>query len=131
MIMKPGMAALVFWATGLAFANPARAADPAAMANNTKPAAVVGVYARHVAGKIAYYFRVTNYSQQNITAVTIGRNSQNDGNPNNDANELLSLPSGWNAKLGIPATASTPRQDGASACLHPRTTCPTPSYGNP
>ena len=106
MIMKPGMATLVFWATSLAFANQACAADPVAMASSTKPAAVVGVYARHVSGKIAYYYRVTNYSQQNITAVTIGRNNQNDGNPNNDVNELVNLPSGWNAKLGIPATSS-------------------------
>ena len=107
MIMKQSKAMLMLAATsltGLIFAFQACAADAA---NNTRPSVSVGVYARHSGGKIAYLYRVTNYSQQNITAVTIGRNEQNDGNPGNDVNELLDLPSGWNAKLGIPSTSSS------------------------
>ena len=69
----------------------------------------VGVYARHAGGKIAYHYRVYNRSQQDIVAVTIGRDNLDDANPDNDVNELSSLPSGWNAKLGIPTTSvSTP-----------------------
>jgi len=82
--------------TSLAFASQACASN----------AVAVGVYARHYGGKISYHYRVTNNSQQNITAVTIGRDDQNDGNPNNDVNELVGVPSGWNAKLGIPSTSS-------------------------
>jgi hypothetical protein len=66
----------------------------------------VGVYAQHSGGKIAYHYRVVNNSQRNITAVSIGRDNQNDGNPDNDVNELLELPSGWNPKLGIPSTSA-------------------------
>lgn len=69
--------------------------------------AAVGVYAQHVGGKIAYHYRVTNNSAQNITAVVIGRNNQNDGNPDNDVNELAELPAGLNSKLGIPSTSAT------------------------
>lgn len=97
--MKQSKAILMLAITGLtslAFASQACASN----------AVAVGVYARHSGGKIAYHYRVTNNSQQNITAVTIGRDNQNDGNPNNDVNELLVLPSGWNAKLGIPSTSS-------------------------
>ena len=97
--MKQSKAILMLAVTGLtslAFASQACASN----------AVAVGVYARHSGGKIAYHYRVTNNSQQNITAVTIGRDDQNDGNPNNDVNELLGLPSGWNAKLGIPSTSS-------------------------
>lgn len=97
--MKQSKAILMLAVTGLtslAFASQACASN----------AVVVGVYARHSGGKIAYHYRVTNNSQQNITAVTIGRDDQNDGNPNNDVNELLDLPSGWNVKLGIPSTSS-------------------------
>jgi hypothetical protein len=75
--------------------------------DSTKPLATVGVYAQHSGGKITYHYRVTNNSQQNITAITIGHNDQNDSNPNNDVNELVQLPSGWNPKLGIPTTSST------------------------
>ncbi len=69
--------------------------------------AAVGVYAQHAGGKIIYHYRVTNNSAQNITAVVIGRNNQNDGNPDNDVNELVELPAGLNSKLGIPSTSAT------------------------
>ena len=69
--------------------------------------AAVGVYAQHAGGKIVYHYRVTNNSARNITAVVIGRNNQNDGNPDNDVNELVELPSGLNSKLGIPSTSAT------------------------
>jgi hypothetical protein len=74
---------------------------------NAQAAVSVGVYALHAGGKIVYHYRVSNNSEQNITAVSIGRNNQNDGNPDNDANELLELPAGWNSKLGIPSTSAT------------------------
>lgn len=105
-MMKQSIAIGLFVAASMASAFQVCAADSNFPASNSKPLAVVGVYARHVGDKIVYHYRVTNYSQQNITAVTIGRNDQNDGNPNNDVNELASLPSGWTAKLGIPSTSS-------------------------
>jgi hypothetical protein len=105
-MMKQSIAIGLLVAAGMASAFQVCAADTIVTASNSKPLAVVGVYARHVGDKIVYHYRVTNYSQQNITAVTIGRNDQNDGNPNNDVNELASLPSGWTAKLGIPSTSS-------------------------
>jgi hypothetical protein len=77
-----------------------------AMVDDTRPAATVGVYAQHSGSKITYHYRVFNNSQQNITAVTIGRNNKNDANPNNDVNELLELPAGWHPKLGIPSTSA-------------------------
>ncbi len=92
--------------TSLAFATLAFASGGIAMADNTQPAASVGVYAQHAGGKIAYHYRVVNNSQRNITAVSIGRDNQNDGNPDNDVNELLELPAGWNSKLGIPSTSA-------------------------
>lgn len=107
-MLKQSIAIMLFAASSLAFSYQACAADTAATTATTsdgKPLAVVGVYAQHAGGKIVYHYRVTNNSQQNITAVTIGRNEQNDGNPNNDVNELVSLPSGWNANLGIPSTS--------------------------
>ena len=72
----------------------------------TIPTVNVGVYAQHSAGKIVYYYRVTNNTQQTIAAIAIGLDNQNDGNPNNDVYELAELPSGWNAKFGIPTTSS-------------------------
>ncbi len=78
-----------------------------AMADDTRPAATVGVYAQHSGGKITYHYRVFNNSQQNITVVTVGRNTRNDANPNNDVNELIGLPAGWSPKLGIPTTSAT------------------------
>jgi hypothetical protein len=105
MFMKPSTTILIFWLISLA--DPAFADVDTPSADNTQPAlASVGVYARHSGGKIVYHYRVTNNNQQNITAVTIGRDNQNDANPANDVNELLGLPSGWNAKLGIPTTSS-------------------------
>lgn len=100
-IPMSGLTSLV----GLVFASLLFASVDTAMAD-TRPAASVGVYARHAGGKIVYHYRVTNYSQQNITAVSIGRDNQNDGNPNNDVNELVALPAGWNSKLGIPSTSA-------------------------
>jgi hypothetical protein len=105
MNMKQSKAILMLAATsltGFIFASQACAAD----ATDTPPLAVVGAFARHAGGKIVYHYRVTNNSQANITGVTIGHDDQNDGNPKNDVNDLVSLPSGWNAKLGIPSTSS-------------------------
>jgi hypothetical protein len=106
MIMKQSKAILMLAATSLTGFIFASQACASGAADNSQPVAAVGVYARHSGGKIAYHYRVTNTSQQNITAVTIGRDEQNDGNPTNDVNELHDLPSGWNAKLGIPSTSS-------------------------
>lgn len=66
----------------------------------------VGAYARHVGGKIVYYYQVTNRGPLDIVAVSIGRDSMNDEDPANDIWELSELPSGWNPKLGIPAANS-------------------------
>ena len=105
MIMKSSAAILMFGLTSLA--SPAFADAGTSSADKPQRAAVsVGVYARHSGGRIVYHYRVTNYSQQNITAVSIGRDNQNDANPDNDINELLDLPSGWNSKLGIPSTSA-------------------------
>ena len=76
------------------------------MADNTQPAVTVGAYAQHAGSKITYHYRVANNSQRSIAAVSIGRNNQNDENPDNDANELLELPAGWHSKLGIPSTSA-------------------------
>lgn len=70
------------------------------------PPVKVGVYAKHAGNKIVYHYRVTNNSQQDITAVSIGYNTMNDEDPVNDVWELTELPSGWNPKLGIPAASS-------------------------
>lgn len=70
------------------------------------PPVKVGVYAKHVGSKIVYYYRVTNKSPQDITAVSIGYDTGNDEYPGNDAWELTELPSGWNIKFGIPSTSS-------------------------
>ncbi len=91
-------------AASLVFAFLAFAAVNIARADNTQPA--VGVYALHTGGKISYHYRVINNSQQNITAVAIGRNNRNDKDPSNDTNELIDLPAGWNPKLGIPSTSA-------------------------
>jgi len=101
-ILMPRLTSLV----SLPFAFLTFASGGIAMADNTQPAVTVGVYAQHTGGKIAYHYRVVNNSQQNITAVSIGRDNQNDGNPDNDVNELLELPAGWNSKLGIPSTSA-------------------------
>ncbi len=110
--MKRSMASMMYRLTGLAglvCAAPAYASGDVLMAEDTKPTVSVGVYAQHAGDKIVYHYRVSNNSSQNINAVTIGRDGQNDSNPNNDVNELSELPSGWNAKLGIPSTsANTP-----------------------
>jgi hypothetical protein len=104
-IMKQSAAILMLGLNSLA--GPAFADVVMSPADKPQPApGSVGVYAQHSAGKIVYHYRVTNTSQQNITAVTIGRDNQNDMNPDNDINELLELPSGWNAKLGIPSTSA-------------------------
>ena len=102
--MKPSTAILLLGLTSLASAAFAETIPASGDARSFD--AIVGVYARHSGGKFVYHYRVTNKSQQNIIAVTVGRDNQNDANPNNDINELLDLPSGWNAKLGIPATSA-------------------------
>lgn len=88
-------------ALGLTFASAGIGAEP-----EPPPPARVGVYAKHVGSKIVYYYRVTNKSKQDITAVSIGYNTGNDEYPGNDTWELTELPSGWNPKIGIPATSS-------------------------
>ncbi len=92
--------------TSLAFASLAFSSDSIAVSDESQPHVTVGVYAQHSGGKISYHYRIANSSQRTISAVTIGRDNQNDGNPNNDVNELLSFPAGWNAKLGIPSTSA-------------------------
>ena len=77
------------------------------MAEETPPTVKVGVYARHLASKIVYNYRVINKFPQTIDAVTIGRDSKNDEDPNNDTWELVELPSDWHIKLGIPAASSS------------------------
>lgn len=107
--MKQSMAILMPKLTSLAslaLATLAFASGGIALADNTQPAVTVGVYAQHSGGKIAYHYRVVNNSQRNITAVSIGRDNQNDGNPDNDVNELLELPAGLNPKLGVPSTSA-------------------------
>ena len=90
--------------TSLAFALLIFAVASAA-ADNSRPDVTVGVYAQHAGGKISYHYRIANNSPQDIVAVSIGHNNQNDADPNNDVNELVELPSGWNSKLGIPTTS--------------------------
>jgi len=79
----------------------------AAMAEEMPPTVKVGVYARHLASKIVYNYRVINRLPQTIDAITIGRDSKNDDDPNNDTWELVELPSDWHSKLGIPAASSS------------------------
>jgi hypothetical protein len=76
------------------------------IAEETPPTVKVGVYTRHLASKIVYNYRVINNLPQTIDAITIGRDSKNDEDPNNDTWELVELPSDWNSKLGIPAASS-------------------------
>jgi len=100
--MKQRWTILILKLTGLtwlAYAN-------AGMAEETPPTVKVGVYARHLASKIVYNYRVINKFPQTIDAVTIGRDSKNDDDPNNDTWELVELPSDWHSKLGIPAASS-------------------------
>ncbi len=78
----------------------------AGMAADTPPTVKVGVYARHIASKIVYNYRVINKFPQTIDAITVGRDSRNDDDPNNDIWELAELPSDWHSKLGIPAASS-------------------------
>lgn len=97
-------------------------------AEETTHTARVEVYAQHSGDKIVYSYRVINNTQQTIAAVTIGLDKQGNVNPNNDVYELLGLPSGWNAKFGIPSTSSnsptgwrvsliTPEQESAAHAL--------------
>ena len=107
--MKQNVMILIFRLSSLAalvFTSSAFAADDTDIVDDTQPDVAVGVYAQHSGGKIFYHYRIINNSKQTITAITIGRDNQNDGNPNNDVNELHGLPSGWNSKLGIPTTSS-------------------------
>jgi hypothetical protein len=105
MIMKPSTAILMLGLTCMAGHAFADSGTPSAD-DTQSTEAIVGAFARHSGGKFVYHYRVTNKSQQNIIAVTIGRDNQNDANPDNDINELLDLPTGWNAKVGIPSTSS-------------------------
>lgn len=87
------LCSLAFLSSGIALAEPDTAVK-------------VDVFAQHTGGKIAYQYRVFNNSQRNITAVVIGHDTLNDENPGNDIYELYEMPSGWNAKFGIPSTSS-------------------------
>lgn len=104
--MKQSRAILMLGLTGLA----SLAFAPVGIAEEQpSPAVKVGVYARHSGGKIVYHYRVVNNSPHNIAAVSIGRDNQNDENPDNDVWELHELPAGWHSKLGIPsASANSP-----------------------
>jgi len=102
--MKQSMAILKFGlAIVLAFASVG-----ISMAAEPEPAPIVKaeVYAKHAGNKIVYYYRVINNSPRNITAVSIGHDSRNDDNPDNDVWELAELPSAWNIKFGIPSASS-------------------------
>jgi hypothetical protein len=103
-IMKLSAAILILGLTSLD--NLAFAAVGKPMADDPQSAVTVDVYAQHSGGKITYHYRVVNSSQQDIDSVSIGLDTQNDGNPNNDIYELYELPSGWNLKFGIPSTSS-------------------------
>ncbi len=107
--MKPGRAIQVFRSTiaaVMAYATITLLGGWPALAD-TPPPVSVGVYAQHSGGKIVYYYRVINNTQQTIAAVTIGLDQGQDVNPNNDLYELVELPSGWNEKFGIPSTSSS------------------------
>jgi hypothetical protein len=78
----------------------------ASMADDTLPTVKVDVYAKHMASKIVYNYRVINRLPQTIDAITIGRDSKNDEDPKNDTWELAELPSDWHSKLGIPSASS-------------------------
>ncbi|HEU0188887.1 MAG TPA: hypothetical protein VFQ97_02710 [Gallionella sp.] len=106
-----GLARQIPWkflglALGLTFASAGTSmgAEPAPAV--PAPPVKVGVYAKHAGSKIVYHYRVTNNSQQDIIAVSIGYNTMNDDDPANDVWELIELPSGLNPKLGIPAASS-------------------------
>ncbi len=108
--MKQSVAVPIFrlvCLSGLLFASLTFSSGCIAMDDDTQPIVAVGVYAQHSGGKVVYHYRIVNNSQQSINAVEIGRNNKNDGDPNDGVNELLELPSGWNAKLGIPSTSTT------------------------
>lgn len=66
----------------------------------------VGVSAQHAGGKIVYHYRVTNYTQQDISAISIGLEHKSNNGIESDVYELLELPSGWNEKFGIPSASS-------------------------
>jgi hypothetical protein len=109
-MMNIGIAVFALRLTGLTFglgslfiSALASAEDVTADSQDTVK---VGVYAQHSGGKITYNYRVINNTQQTIAKVVIGLDNQNDGNQANDTYELYELPSGWNAKFGIPAASS-------------------------
>jgi hypothetical protein len=78
----------------------------AVMAGEIQPTVKVGVYAKHMSSKIVYNYRVINNLPQTIDSITVGRDSRNDEDPNNDVWELVELPSDWHSKLGIPSANS-------------------------
>lgn len=99
-MLRSTMLAVMAWATIAFLGSGAAIADPS-------PATSVGVYAQHSGDKIVYYYRVINNTQQTVASVTIGLDNRQDANPGNDVYELVELPSGWNAKFGIPSTSSS------------------------
>jgi len=103
LLRSTGLASLIY--ASLALTSGIFASGGLAIAD-TSPTVNVGVYAQHSGGRIVYHYRVINNTQQTIASVAIGRDKQNDGNPNNDVYELLELPSGWNEKFGIPSNSA-------------------------
>lgn len=101
---KPGK--LLGLALGLTFTSVGASMGAELAPDVPAPPVKVGVYAKHAGSKIVYHYRVTNNSQQDITAVSIGYNTMNDEDPANDVWELTELPAGFNPKLGIPAASS-------------------------
>ena len=81
-------------------------ASSALALTEAQPTVKVGVYAQHVGGKIVYHYRIINKTAQTITAVVIGRDTQNIEQPGVSVYELYELPSGWNERFGIPAANS-------------------------
>lgn len=90
----------------MAWATLTSAIGAPAYADTAQPTSV-GVYAQHSGDKIVYHYRVTNNTQQTIAGLTIGLDQQQGVNPGNAVYELVELPSGWNAKFGIPTTSSS------------------------
>ena len=100
--MKNSMAHLIFGLFGtisllLAAAGSAMAQDPVK----------VSAYAEHHGGKLVYHYRVSNNSPYNVAIVTIGNDTKNDVDNNNDVWELFELPSGWDFNTGIPPASAT------------------------
>jgi len=105
--MKQNRTGQIIKLTGLGIYLAAITLAPACWAVNEAklPTVSVGVFARHVGDKIMYHYRVNNKTDENITAITIGRSGSHDKVLIDGTLNLLELPSGWNLKFGIPASS--------------------------